>query len=183
KPKVVEEPKPKKKPKKDPAPKEQPKQKEKPKEVKKQPAPKPNPKTQEPKSKKDSISSKQKEALAKLKQNIEKMDKKEHKSSGDVRVSSVPQMSCSLQVDLTSEDSDSGDLISAVLKREVRLPEKGEITFLLMLAKSGTVEKVQIEKSGKSQRNKDYVQSRVPKLKFPGIKAETTLTITLSGES
>lgn len=143
--------------------------------------------------------------LTKAKENLAKMGETRDKistssSSLNLETTEIPKELGNLQVDAlpvgevgsteewgTKELSYSGEVASR-LKLALRLPDYGAVKIKLTLDRTGKVIKVNIIRS-ESNKNKSYVESKIPTLlfpsfgqRFPGL-SQKTFEITLQNDS
>lgn len=85
--------------------------------------------------------------------------------------------------EIALESSYSEELVE-ILKESLHLPEYGEVKMQLKLNRDGSVLQVIVLKT-ESQKNKAYLQTELPRLKFPPLnvkKKEVTFTLTFCNE-
>lgn len=142
--------------------------------------------------------------LSKAKENLAKIgetrDKIASNSSINIEMAPLPKELGLLQVDafLTENDGKGGawglqevsysDEVAYRLKVSLRLPDYGSVKIKLTLERSGKVVKLETVQT-QSQKNKAYVESKVPTILFPPFgqrfssDKENTFTITLQNDS
>ena len=133
---------------------------------------------------KKQLSKKAEESIAKIQENLDKIDAKLDLS--------VPAEIKNLQIDtviaLSIKEINYRDMIAGLLRHNLRLPEKGDMNIKMTLNRSGKVAKLVIV-GADSESNRRYVEGALPTLQFPsfdgkfGKYQQYTFLITLSGDS
>lgn len=170
----VEKPKQETKPVSKPKKKEQPKSKPKPKPQRKKDA-----KAKADEIKKQKLLAKAQESIAKIQQAHVKMDSNSSDTPGKIG---------SLKIDhLTTEEIGYKDELADRLRRDLTLPEEGEVQLKLTLTRAGAVKRLEIV-NAKSEKNRKYLETAIKGLKFPsfgnsfGATSEYTFSLTLTNE-
>jgi hypothetical protein len=150
-----------------------------------QPVPKKNPPAQNRAKISDSLWKELEESIAKIESKSDKgMDKKTARSTKSL----TP---IALQIDTAWNEAEGvGDykvILADYLHQVLSLPDYGEVKIQLSLRQDGTVCKVVVLKA-QSERNKQYLESNLPRLKFPHLdeadasKTEHTFVLTFCNE-
>jgi hypothetical protein len=135
-----------------------------------------------------------------LKELEESISKIENKSDKEIAGKTIPPRDkalapVSLQIDTPSYEfsnetkgsSDYTDVLVSHLHQSLRLPDYGEVKIQLSLRQDGTVCRIIVLKA-QSEKNKQYLESRLPQLKFPPFdgayvnKKEYTFILTFCNE-
>lgn len=152
---------------------------EKKKEPRKVEPPKKKPEKKKGPSKRDKLLAKAQESIAKIDQQHDKV--KGAATSETVKIGS-------LHIDsLSVEEIGYKDELVARLKRDLKLPEEGEVDLKLTITKGGSVAHVAIV-AAKSEKNSKYLETSLPALNLPGYgerfggAREYTFFLTLTNE-
>lgn len=149
---------------------------------------------------KDNEKAKQQALLAKAKESIGKIAKKQD-NGGQVSKQLTAKLDTSYKKinglatetivgtsgELSSTEVSYVDMLVARLQSMLKLPEYGEVTISLTLHRTGKVEKLSILQSA-SRRNREYVEKELPNIVFPGFdklftkENSYTFILTLSNE-
>jgi hypothetical protein len=151
----------------------------------KQPVPKKNPPPQNRAKISDSL-------LKELEESIAKIESKSDKGIGKKTAFSNKSLApIALQIDTPWNEAegigDYKDILVDYLHQVLSLPDYGEVKIQLSLRRDGTVCKVVVLKA-QSERNKQYLESNLPRLKFPHFdeadanKTEYTFVLTFCNE-
>lgn len=110
------------------------------------------------------------------------------KELGDLQVDALPISEPGTAGDWGAKEVSYGSEIASRLKKGLRLPDYGAVKIKLTLDRTGKVIKVETTKS-ESQKNKTYVESKIPTLLFPPFgqrfkdAAQNTFEITFQNDS
>ncbi len=132
--------------------------------------------------------------LQELEESIAKIENKSDKTklSQSAHTNKAPLAPIALQIDAIANDSseDESNYTDALVKhlhQALSLPDYGEVKIQLSLRQDGTVAKVIVLKT-QSERNRHYLESNLPRLKFPRFdgayanKKESTFVLTFCNE-
>ncbi len=132
--------------------------------------------------------------LQELEESIAKIENKSDKTklSQSTHANKAPLAPIALQIDAMTNDSseEESDYRSALvnhLHRALSLPDYGEVKIQLSLRQDGTVAKVIVLKA-QSEKNRQYLESNLPRLKFPRFDGayantnESTFVLTFCNE-
>lgn len=142
-------------------------------------------------AKKQALLAKAQESIAKIDQSRAKIVEKSTSTSlslapeiKDLHIDTAPAENGQL---LNTMEVRYQDELASRLKLQLKLPERGEVKIKLILERSGKVKNVVIVKS-QSLINQQYIEQRLPLLKFPGFgtnfgsSSDHTFVISLRNE-
>jgi outer membrane biosynthesis protein TonB len=110
-----------------------------------------------------------------LEESIAKMDAPPAKKSKAIAL--MP-----LQIDVSSpEDESYVSLLVSHLHQALSLPDFGEVKIQLSLRQDGSVAKITVLKA-QSEKNRQYLETHLPQIKFPRLEKESTFILTFCNE-